>query len=701
MGQAKKKRDCPATGRVIGAAECGENRISRYACPESCAFNPFAAANYDAHLEIETRLDSATMEELAKAQENPIAVAEKMRTAGQTNPNHGSHALIVWLLFFQRDASGRTFAERWSAAGLSKLRNDERVLLGGKRQMRVALLEIRRIVDDRQFEAVDLLATDRTVLRFVDRSVAATTVRFATLLTWIYPTPHFWRLSGTGMSVNDIAPLPPREVLDECVRQLGGPEEIEAKRRWLAEQFARIDDVLTATGRERRRQMFLSMDGMFGSADYDLAGPFAECHAALAADPAVEHDDLDADEAKKGFTAALVWQDSRPAPAMMPGRRLLGRILLGPRALRVDAIGGARLDDLRGRVEARLGSRIRFSKERRDDLAGVMLAKEPPADLSLVPPRLLENPTRFDFASSRLVPPPIAVDRADYEAATLAEQRRQLLEERVPALEDRTPRQAAAEPALRGRLVEWAKSIVRQHDRRNLGSGRTDDINGFVRELGLSEIDVPAPPLRPIPDDLDETESEDEFDELEPEDDFTAFNEAEGRVSDWSAPPLPERPLSAKEVRNRLTAALDAFGTAGAAIAEIQASGSTVLDDVWTLCAPAMDEDQYGTVVVFVVQIWFGLVPRGRAPVLRFPEMAAEFERQLEVMSVVDLSPKRTFGRLLEGSPQPRLLEAVAAQLLESAESAPREIRLNLEATMHALVALKVLIGELDRALRQ
>ena len=41
MGEAKKRRHCPAIGREISAADCGENRQSRHACPESCEHNPF------------------------------------------------------------------------------------------------------------------------------------------------------------------------------------------------------------------------------------------------------------------------------------------------------------------------------------------------------------------------------------------------------------------------------------------------------------------------------------------------------------------------------------------------------------------------------------------------------------------------------------------------------------------------------------
>ena len=62
MGQSKKRRQCPAVSREITSAECGENRLSRYTCPESCPFNPFAAANYSALLEAEDQLDATSLQ---------------------------------------------------------------------------------------------------------------------------------------------------------------------------------------------------------------------------------------------------------------------------------------------------------------------------------------------------------------------------------------------------------------------------------------------------------------------------------------------------------------------------------------------------------------------------------------------------------------------------------------------------------------
>lgn len=74
-GMAKNKRSCPALGRTISGEECGAHRLSRYACPESCPFNPWSQENYDRALEIEDGLRLKTLgwmkEELETRKSNP------------------------------------------------------------------------------------------------------------------------------------------------------------------------------------------------------------------------------------------------------------------------------------------------------------------------------------------------------------------------------------------------------------------------------------------------------------------------------------------------------------------------------------------------------------------------------------------------------------------------------------------------------
>lgn len=706
MGQAKKKRHCPAQGREITSAECGENRLSRYACPESCAFNPFAAVHYDELLETEDRLDRATVQEFGRQHAGDRALGDRLAAAAAENPFHGQHASIVWELFFARDGSGRSLAERWLARPDSGLKNDERVLLQGKARMRIALLEVRQVVDDTQFTATDLLDPTGTLIRFVDRSIAETSARFATLLAWIYPLPHFWRVSGTAITIADAAPFPPPEILAACVAHLGGPgpAEPEAVRRWLAQNFARIDQALFATGMERRNQLLAAIDATLGAATYDLVGTFAECEATLMSNPGLKRVPSTERDREQGFQSTFLWSDAEPSAGAKARQNVIGTVALGEKEIRLTGLGGARFDGLRSRFEKQLGPLVRFSRERRDDLGARMQVKEPPPHPELIVPRLLEKPTEYELSTPLLPDVPEGSAPEDQVAAMLRERQQLLLDESIPALGGLTPREAAQKPETRPQLIEWAKGLIRLHDAENLRTGRTADINGLMRELGLPELDVPPPPLRPIPDDtVDDDLEDDEFDEEEDDDLEAEDAEPTGRrVTEWSAPPLPNRPLTRKEVEARLQSALDAFETAGAALAELEQLDAEVLDVLDTLCTDEIAPEDMWVISVPLIQVWFALVPKGSVPPVRANAMEAQVKKTQATMRSLRGDPAKALKAVIDGCAQPNLLDAIASELFGLVEQQqPAGRTLKPGAVVHTVLLLQALINELDQAVRR
>ena len=293
----------------------------------------------------------------------------------------------------------------------------ERVLLRGKMQMRVALLEIHRVFADGHVEGVELLSPEPAPVIVRDRGLAGMAARFSTILTWLYPMPHFWRLCGTGTPIPDMAQFLAPEIVREIVQHLGGPATEPDLRRWLAEHFMHFHDALQATERLRHRQMLVRMDAKYGKAVYELRTPFALCRKWLDTSPMVTPDDLSPEERKEGFVEARDWFDAQPQSKLLTtpeGRVVLGRVLLGPSVWRLEAFGGEKFGRLRRQFEERLGERVRFRAERVDDLGARLDAKQPAVEQSLAPPRLLENPNQLIFASSRVpaLPPGFSLEEA-------------------------------------------------------------------------------------------------------------------------------------------------------------------------------------------------------------------------------------------------------------------------------------------------
>ncbi len=689
MGKASKHRLCPALGREISRSECGESRHSRWACPAGCPHNPFALENYTALLATEDALDRRTLTWMFEEARDRAGLEHGLQRALRAESGHGAHAFTTWNLFFRHDERGLTCAQRWAQAKFTGLNNDERVFIQAKMQVRVVLLEVHRVLDAQRVEGIDLLAPEATPIIIADRSLAARTPRFATLLAWAYPLPHFWRLNGTAIAMSDVEDFETVEVVTETVRHLGGPTEGAALRHWLAEHFVRVDEALMATAKERHRLMLASMDAQVGVVLYTAQAPFAECRAALDADPEIDRDEPTEKERGEGFAEARDWFDDKSSTTA--GRKLLGRILLGQAFWRIEATGAARLAALRERFEQRLGKRMRFDRERRDDVGSRLAMEMPEPDQALVPPRLLQRPMQVEFSTSRVsVTTPLG-SKADIEAHFMREYLRDYADHPVPALDGKTPRQAAGDPALRKKLLHLIKPIVRRIDEANLRTGRTDDINGLLRELGLAEIDFPPPPRRAPPPKLPDDEG-DYPDEAEPD----------GVAARRASPPLPPGPLSDEEVSERIHQALAGFATAAAAIAELTASGSTLLEDVEALAEGLLAEGEYGFLISFLLHGWFALVPPGtRAPELDYEAMVAELGRELaRVPSWMVGGPSETMNNLTSGSRQPALLLSLMAEMFEGSANAPKKLRPNPEVMISMIAILKIVINEVDRALR-
>jgi hypothetical protein len=182
MSKAGKRRMCPAVQREIGAAECGENRNSKYSCPVDCAYNPFAPAQYDNFLEIER---SAIQKSLDWFRDWSTDFSEKLRQMESlaSKPSVERQAWQIAEFFSKRDAKGQTCAEAWAAAGFPGLKNDERFLQMRVNQSHPKLIEVRRVIDDARIEVVDLLEPGSKPFLLFDRSLAARVCRFTALLS--------------------------------------------------------------------------------------------------------------------------------------------------------------------------------------------------------------------------------------------------------------------------------------------------------------------------------------------------------------------------------------------------------------------------------------------------------------------------------------------------------------------------------------
>lgn len=701
MSKSSKRRSCPALGREITAAECGEGRMSRIRCPADCAFNPFAPAHYDQLLEIEGALDKKTFHRLVETAPDKEALAAEMRAVERVKSGHALHSFMMERLFFRRDAENLNLAERWEAAEFPGLKNDERVLFQAKMRVRVVLLEVRRVLDREQTEVIDLLETEPRPIIVRDRGLAAQAVRFAAFLSWAYPLAHFWRMHGNATVLPDMLPFEPVEIVREIARHQGAPQDDAGVRAWLALNFVRFEAGLNATSLARRRLMFEAIDAKFGKAVYELRRPFAECRERLDTEPNLAEDDLSDGERNEGFAEARVWW-AKPEQTLVAqpagGHAVLGRILLGQSHWRAEAMGQEKLTALRAEFERLMGDSVVFNGERLDDLAAAMTAKEPKVDESLVPPRLKENPQKIVLSSSRIDASPLQPSREDVLKSTFETHDRAWLDTTLEPLGGLTPRQAAQNPVHRPALVRMMKSRVRQCDEHNLAEATDLDVNWMIEELGLKEILFPPPPLYRQP--RSSRNSPDTDDDGE---DFAEDDEPVGDPSLPPAPPLPGEPFAAEEVQRRCQAALERFDLAEDALAEMTRCGSTLIEDVEDVVNHLLAEEDVAFVIPFLIQIWAAFVPPGhRGPVLDPDRLESAVRNRLEeLMAALREGHAEEMEECFARTPQPALSMGIAAMLLESMNGLPRKHRPKPEKQAIMACVLCAAVEEMDTACRE
>ncbi len=429
---------------------------------------------------------------------DPVAFQAGMRRVVTEHPTAPYFHFIAWQGFYRRDPSGETCLDKMAKAGFPGLTADERIVARARMRMRPALVEIHRVLNSESVEAVDLLNPLDVPFVVVDRVLSATAVRFSTYLLHLVPLPNFHRPFGTCCEICSQSPFSAEELAPEVIRFHGGVTGADEIRRWLEENSGKFCDAIEAVVLARSRAMFENLDGLFGKAVYELTKPFSEYQAHLDSLREIFPEPPTNSERREGFGQARVWSARAGDPEIdyIGEGAVLGRVLLGPTHWRLEAMGAAKIDKLRARFENLMGDAVRFAGERRDDLTKSILEKQPSYDPALVPPALLADPPQLMTGTAR-VPDQGGVSSEASVQQYLEAQERRFLDEPVPALEDKTPRRAAADPELRPDLIMLMKERIYDADRKNRETGSADDLNWMLRELGLNEILFPPPPPRP------------------------------------------------------------------------------------------------------------------------------------------------------------------------------------------------------------
>lgn len=490
MSSSKEKRVCPVVGREMSAAECGESRHAKYACPETCPHNPFSAANYNRLLELTDKADAAQMAWFKTQTEDMNWVGAEVSRAGSRMNNEELGMLLFEALHFRRGKDGRTVFERWERSGLTVVKNDLRVFLQRRNKIRISLLEVHQVIDDRQFLAVDLLEPGAGSFRVVDRSVTSRANRFGVWLVWTYDLPHFRRTHGACCLVPDIVHLDPVQILEITMEHLGCPKDPDQRRMWVPRHYLQLLEAVSAIETVRRHDGISRMDSSRHSVVYRYHLTLELARVLLSRQSFLRIAEVHDEEEGDGYVEAWDWTGDPVAGDDPPV--VVGRVLLGPGKCRLEAFGGAEIAKLRKIIEGIPGFPLEFRGERVDDLGKQVLKPLDPKMVASVAPRLRENPLQLSMRMHR-------IDSGfDGDLGVFL---RAWLDDPNPMLGGSTPRQAAKDPTMRTKVVRLTKGQIRRLDEACEAQGLVGVDCQILEEIGLGELNFPPPPRRPTPRD--------------------------------------------------------------------------------------------------------------------------------------------------------------------------------------------------------
>ena len=367
----------------------------------------------------------------------------------------------------------------------------------------------------------------------------------------------------------------------------------------------------------------------------------------------------------------------------------IGRVLLGRSQWRLDAMGAVRLEKLRERFEKLMGNLVRFAGEHREDLRASLGLDKSAWDTSLVPPALLANPPRLMTAMARVPVPEGAVSGESITKDFEHQRDREFLDQGLPALKDKTPREAASDPALRPQLIELIKSRIYSCDLHNLETGGVEDIDWMVRELGLNEILFDPPPRRSMPKQspvvTPDEEEEPAFLDLPP------------------PPPLPSQPWTDQEARELFGNALAASSTLADAVDYLKEMDYPLLDDLREVVGDMIEEDEHRILAGVVALLVASFAPRGTSPPNIWPDdLQKGFKRAISTLTAVPAERlPQEFMDWLKGCRQPQLVLTAVGLLQEIKRVAPAGPSVQSAHAITMYVVLRVVTDELDRAMQR
>ena len=487
----KGRRLCPGVKRTICSACCGAKRNSEITCTSDCNHSPFSTTGYDLWLKIDGILSTKYMRYIATNYDrDKFEDLIKDMSFGDT-PTEDSFIVAAGaaaynILFVKRDKKGKTLSDKWESQNWEGLNNDEKVMMKHLKDSRVTIIEVQKILDHQAMECIDMLDNERKSFILYDRKTAARAIRFSKFLSWLTHFPNFSRSAHGGMEITDF-------IINEFIDAIEGDTKRKPRKSkdfrlkdYLSENFGRCCQFAIDLALEKHKALLNNIDVHQCIAVYDIKTNPIEIEQILEKYPEFIWEDKDPEEGDPPDTLYYSWLRRGESKAIEKdmnsafqhedesmGVGTLGNIRLYPDKLVIETFSKQKYEFAKEMVTKYFSSLVTLKNEKIVDLAK-QIANKP-----------IDERTEEKIEKKL----PMSPEDEQKIIQLLYEDRyKKFLDEKIPAINNQTPREASKNPKMRSKLIELLKTHIKSIERINRDKRININIDWVLDELGLSEL---------------------------------------------------------------------------------------------------------------------------------------------------------------------------------------------------------------------
>jgi len=480
----KAKRYCPVLMKNICSYCCATKRNDSIECLPECEHNIFGVTNYPRWLDIEKKWDYKFAVEFLKTNQNNLENTINLCESDHLSEDQITIIAIHLASCYIRDENGKSFADYFVDKFAKELGNDGKLYMQCLRNVHPTILEVQKVINHNSIKCIDLLDPQRKFIIIFDSHFAKTSNRFGKYLAWTLELPHYSRLVSVVWEIesdiynhfmNSI-----EEIVDENNRNI-----VDI----IAMNYGKIIDLLFKSHDVKRKNFinsFRKMDVKECTIRYNFSCPLEQIEDIIDEKPDFEFNDIDPEPGDPENTQHYTWLrkgesknfDEKSGLRMPFGVGVLANVKLMPGILEIKTMSGAKKDFAKQMAEKFFGNLITFDKE-----LVVDVAKQFTDDNKQLSSQSNITETKTNIS------PNLSPEVEEEVMNQLYKKRyKRFLDEKVPAIDNMTPKEAMNDPDMRPQLIELMKGHVHNIDSLAKEKDINLNIDWVLEELSLDEL---------------------------------------------------------------------------------------------------------------------------------------------------------------------------------------------------------------------